>query len=180
MTGSYLVLMEVLSGLINLLPVRKNSCCKGEPEDHGLGRSRGGFSTKIHLVCDGQGLPLVVEISGGQAHESVEFENLMEKIEIRGIPGRPRKYPEKIAGDKAYSAQHIRDWLKIHKIEDIIPTRSSEQRRHDFDKKTYKQRNFIERCIGWLKEARRIATRYEKLALHYTGMLKLAMILEYL
>lgn len=60
----------------------------------------------------------------------------------------------------------------------MIPLRSDEtlQKNSDFDREAYRRRNVIERCVGWLKEFRRIATRYEKLALNYLGMLKLAMI----
>ena len=108
------------------------------------------------------------------------FEELVEKVEIKQVRGRPRKRPENIAGDKGYSCGRIRDWLKDHKIGDVIPTKDNEKRRESFDKKLYKNRNFVERCIGWLKEARRIATRYEKLAVHFLAMLRLAMILEYL
>jgi transposase len=131
-------------------------------------------------VCDGKGLPIEVELTAGQDHESSQFENLMDKIEIKTIRGRPRKRPENMAGDKAYGCQRIRDWLKEKRVGDVIPTKENQERNPDFNKKLYKNRNFIERCIGWLKESRRIATRYEKLAVHYLGMLRLAMVLEYL
>ena len=65
-------------------------------------------------------------------------------------------------------------------IEDVIPSKSNEIRDLYFNKRAYKRRNVVERCIGWLKELRRIATRYEKLAVHYLGMVKLGMILQYL
>ena len=120
------------------------------------------------------------ELTPGQAHESKYFETVIEKIEIKSGQGRPRKRPENIAGDKGYSCRRIRNWLKSRKIGDVVPTKDVEERRPDFDKELYRQRNFIERCIGWLKESRRIATRYEKLAVHYAGMLRLAMVLEYL
>ncbi len=119
-------------------------------------------------------------MSGGQAHESKFFETLLEQVSIAGKPGRPRSQPENVAGDKAYSAPRIRDWLEDRDIGDVIPTRDDELRREGFDKEAYRDRNIVERCIGWLKEFRRVATRYEKLAIHYLGMLKFAMILRYL
>lgn len=125
-------------------------------------------------------MPLEFELTPGQAHESKYFEAVVDKIEIRSGKGRPRKRPDNIAGDKGYSCGRIRNWLKSRKIGDVVPTKEVEERRSDFDKELYCQRNFIERCIGWLKESRRIATRYEKLAIHYAGMLRLAMVLEYL
>jgi transposase len=132
------------------------------------------------VVCDGKGLPLEFEITPGQAHESKHFETVIEKIEIKSGQGRPRKRPENIAGDKGYSCSRIRDWIKSRNVGDVIPTKDNEKRNPDFDKALYRERNFVERCIGWLKESRRIATRYEKLAVHFSGMLRLAMVLEYL
>jgi transposase len=90
-----------------------------------------------------------------------------------------------LAGDKAYSNPRIRQWLRQHGIKAIIPQKSDEIRRHrgrpvKFDRDAYRQRNVVERCIGWLKEYRRIATRYEKLAINYLGMLKLAMLKKYM
>jgi transposase len=152
-----------------------------EPGDHALGRSRGGFGTKLHLVCEGGGLPIVIEISPGQDHESVHLEAVMEAISVRSPRGAPRKRPERLAGDKAYSADRIRQWLRHRRIEPVIAHRENEAGREGpFDREAYRRRNLIERCIGWIKEKRRIATRYEKLAIHYLGMLKLAMIMQYL
>ena len=121
-----------------------------------------------------------VVVSGGQCHESKYFEVLAEGLEIRGKVGRPRKYLEKYAGDKGYSSRRIRDWLDRRGIEDVIASKENEERNRFFNKRAYKRRNVVERCIGWLKELRRIATRYEKLAVHYLGMVKLGMILQYL
>jgi transposase len=97
---------------------------------------------------------------------------------------RRRKKPKKLAGDKGYSTQGIRHWLQQQHIEPVIPHKDNELARHDpaviFDKPTYRQRHVIEQCVGWMKEYRRIATRFEKLAVHYHGMLQLAMIRRYL
>jgi transposase len=152
----------------------------GEPADHALGRSRGGFSTKIHLVCDAKGRPIGAEISAGQDHETTRFASLVDRITIRGARGRPRKRPDALAGDKGYSAGWTRAFLRERKIKPIIPTRKDEVRDPSFDRERYRERNFVERCIGWLKEARRIATRYEKLATHYLAMLTIGMIMQYL
>jgi transposase len=146
-----------------------------------LGRSRGGFGTKLHVVCDSDGWLVAVLVSPGQVHESTQFENLMESIEVRSLRGPAKRRPARIVGDKAYSAGHIREWLSTHRIEDVIPHRDNEAgRAGPFDRDSYRSRNIIERTIGWLKEFRRVATRYEKLAVHYLGMIKLGMILQYL
>ena len=76
--------------------------------------------------------------------------------------------------------QRIRDWLKDHRIKDVIPTRSNEKPRPGFDKEAYRRRNVVERCIGRLKECRRIMTRFEKPAVNFVAMLKLPMIRRYL
>lgn len=86
-----------------------------------------------------------------------------------------------MAGDKGYSYPTVRKWLRCHAIGAVIAQRSDQIEHHrgrpiEFDKKAYRRRCVIERCIGWLKECRRVATRYEKLAVHFLGMVKLAMI----
>lgn len=156
-----------------------------EPADHALGRSRGGWGTKIHLVSDGAGLPLAVAVSAGQAHESRYFEPLLEAVRIRRPSGQTRLRPHRVAGDRGYSYPHIRAWLRKRRIAAVIPERRDQiaqrgGRRLRLDEPVYRQRNVIERCVGWLKEARRLATRYEKLAVHYLGVLKLAMIRKHL
>jgi len=89
----------------------------------------------------------------------------------------------RLSGDKGYSVPRIRNWLVDHGIRDIIPLRNDEKDRSPeprFDKTTYRRRNVVERCVGWLKECRRIATRFEKLAVNFLAMLKVALIERYL
>ena len=69
----------------------------------------------------------------------------------------------------------IRGWLRDRRVQAVIPTRSVERPRR-FDAATYRRRNVVERCVGWLKGFRRIGTRSEKLAVTYAAMLTLAMI----
>lgn len=156
-----------------------------EPEDHGLGRSRGGFGSKFHLVTDGQGLPIAVEVTGGQINECTRLESVMDQIGIPQPIGRPRLRPHRLAGDKGYSSRRIRQWLTARKIEPVIPLRDDQVDPHlgrpaDFDRDSYRRRSIIEHCVGWLKEARRVGTRFEKLAVNFVAMLKLAMISRYL
>ena len=130
----------------------------------------------MHLVTDGAGNPLAVEASAGQCHESQWFEPVMNAVRIEQPIGRPRTRPYALAADKAYSSRSIRDWLRRHKITAVIPTKSNERKKSNFDREKYRQRNVVERCINWLKEARRIATRYEKMAITFLAMAKLAII----
>lgn len=146
-----------------------------------MGRSRGGWGSKLHLVTDGRGLPLAAEVSPGQAHESKWFESVMNAVRIKQPIGRPRRRPKRVAGDKGYSYRTIRQWLRRHGIKAVIPRRANEPRRGNetFDRESYRRRNVVERCVNWLKESRRIGTRYEKLAVNFLAMVKLAMIQRY-
>ena len=96
---------------------------------------------------------------------------------------RQRHKPRKLAGDKGYSSQRLRDWLTGQNIEPVIPHKDNELARHDpatwFDTLAYRGRSVVEQSVGWLKESRRIATRFEKLAVNFHGMLRLAMIDQY-
>ncbi len=84
-----------------------------------------------------------------------------------------------MAGDKGYSLYWIRTWLRRRRIRPVIAQKSDQVGRRDgnrgrFAKRTYRRRNVVERCVGWLKNCRRVATRYEKLAVSYLAMLKVA------
>lgn len=122
-------------------------------------------------------------MTAGQVHESTRLESVVGKY-IASRKSRRRRKPEQLAADKGYSVQRIRDWLSQRGIEPVIPHKDNEVARHDpcvwFDKITYRQRAVVEQCVGWLKENRRIGTRFEKLAVNFHGMLQLAMIKRYL
>ena len=97
---------------------------------------------------------------------------------------RPRYigWPGKLAGDKGYSSEAIREFLRDCGVEPVIPRKKNESRPKDerFDKKRYKKRSRIEHSIGWLKECRRLGTRYEKLGLSFVAFVKLGIMLKYL
>jgi transposase len=146
-----------------------------EPLDHALGRSRGGFGTKVHLVCDSRGTVLAVFVTAGQRHESKAFEPVMFRARRPRLAGRKR-WPARVAGDKGYSYPEVRSWLWRHHIEDVIPTRKDQPRNESFDKRTYRRRNIIERVVGWYKECRALGTRYDKLAVNYVALWMVAII----
>jgi transposase len=125
---------------------------------------------------------LAVDVTAGQVNECTRFENVMEAARVSGASRRPGWRPRTIAGDKGYSSKQIRRWLRRRCIRPVIPTTSSQcsDDPAPFDRETYRGRNAIERCVGWLKELRRVATRFEKLALNYLAMLKLAIVGRYL
>jgi transposase len=140
----------------------------------------------MHLVCDASGNGLGVIVTPGQRHESVVFEAVMDTVEVRRQSGQSKRRPLRLAGDKACSNRRIRRWLARRKIKAVIArpddqrARLSERAEGAFDREQYRRRNVVERLIGRLKECRRIATRYEKLAVNFLAMLKLALIALYL
>jgi transposase len=122
-------------------------------------------------MCDGGAAPLAAVLTAGEAHESKSAEALVDAVKI----GR-RKRPGLVCGDKGYSYPFVRRMLKRRGIQPLIPTKSSQPRDERFDRQAYKKRNVIERLVGWLKERRRLCTRYEKLAENYLAMVRLAFI----
>ncbi|MFD4793214.1 IS5 family transposase [Streptomyces anulatus] len=159
----------------------------GEPDDHALGRSRGGLTTKVHLAADSRCRPLAFVLTAGQAGDAPAFESLMARIRVARPVGRPRTTPDVVLADKAYSSRAIRDHLRRRGIRAVIPQPADQaanrKRRGSlggrppaFDRESYKQRNTVERCINKLKQWRGLATRYDKTATIYLGGLHVAAI----
>jgi len=140
-------------------------------DNQALGRSQGGFGTKLHVLTDSLGTLLAITATPGQSHEARVFPHLMKQVEL-SVHHRAKR-PQKMAADKGYSSGRIRDWLSRKEITPIIPAKRNE-RDYPFDKRAYKKRNVVERLIGWLKEHRRIATRYEKTVDNFLAFIKIA------
>jgi transposase len=160
---------------------RRQKGGSSEPLDHALGRSRGGLTTKIHLVCDRHGWPLTFSLSPGQDADSRHFISALESVYLPGCRGRPRKRCRYVVADKGYDSEALRRYCDRHHMKPIIPQRRMRRKPRPglprgFDKPKYRERNAVERCIGWLKELRRIATRYDKLARSFRAMVCLACI----
>ncbi|UGB26235.1 IS5 family transposase [Methylorubrum sp. B1-46] len=164
---------------------RRSGAIGGEATVEGggeaLGRSQGGFSTKLHLRAEGGGKPITAVLTAGERHEQFALEALMDKGAVpRQGRGRPRLRPRRTAGDRGYSSPPARRRLRQRRIEPVIPTRKDQLRQFDFDKAAYRERNKVERLIGRLKQYRRIATRYEKRAANYLAMVTLGMTMLWL
>jgi transposase len=146
-----------------------------------LGRSQGGFSTKLHLRAEGNGRPITVVLTSGERHEQIALEAVLDQGAIRRPGrGRPRVRPRRTAGDRSYSSPTARARLRRRHIRAIIPSKSNQRRQPRFDRAAYRRRNLIERLINRLKQFRRIATRYEKRAANYLAMIHIGMILLWL
>jgi transposase len=131
----------------------------GGDDDQALGRSRGGFGTKIHLSVDSLGLPVEVHLSPGQDADVTHAETLL---------GDHR--PEAVLGDKGYDSDAFAKVVGDRGAEVVIPPRSNRKTPREYDAVVYKERNKVERCINRLKQFRRVATRYEKTARNFLGM----------
>jgi transposase len=108
---------------------------------------------------------------------------LVEGAEVADYDQVPMAYPVQLAADKGYRAEWIDQYLLDHGMQPVIPSKSNEDRDNravEFDERAYRDRNIIERLVGWLKESRRIFSRFEKTAKNFAGMLKLAFIHRYL
>ncbi len=163
-----------------------------EPGDHAIGRSRGGLTTKIHLACDGHGRPLSVVLTGGNVNDCTQFTTVMAGIEFRRPgPGRPPTRPSRVLADKGYSSRAIRSYLRRRRIPATIPERRDQRanrlrrgraggRPPAFDRVAYRRRNIVERCFNRLKQFRAIATRFDKTATSYRGLIDLATLLLWL
>lgn len=177
-------LTERRFGLPGAAPAGEKNDDSKEPEDHALGRSRGGWGTKIHILCDAEGHPLHFHLSPGQTHDSKMLDVVLEGADqtLHDDDGARLAWPLKLAGDKGYRADWIDRYLLELGITPVIPSKENEDRDArsvEFDKDAYRNRSIVECLIGWLKECRRVATRFEKTAINFGGMVKLAFIHRY-
>lgn len=108
---------------------------------------------------------------------------MLQAADVPTPSGCDQASPEALAGDLAYRAERIDNWLLDRDILPVVPQKGAKANDDDhpgFDRELYRRRNIIERLIGWLKECRRVFSRFEKTAINYAGMLKLAIIQRYL
>jgi len=134
-----------------------------------LGRSRGGFSTKIHAVVDGKGRPLYVELTPGQQHEVTVAASLLAHAQGGAL-----------IGDAGYDAESVRSAAAARGMKVVIPSNPTRAVIRRYDRRLYSIRYRIECFFHRLKRSRRIATRYEKTARHYLALVHLACALIWL
>jgi len=130
--------------------------------DQALGRSRGGLGTKIHALVDGLGCLARFRLTGGEAGDSPQALPLLLDLN-----------PGSVSADKAYDSDVIVEYLHAANIEVVIPPKSNRSVQRTFDKHHYKSRNLVERFFCRIKQFRRIATRYDKLAERFSAFVAL-------
>ena len=129
-----------------------------------VGRSRGGRNTKIHALADAKGRLIAILLTGGEAHDCPVAERLIRRV----------KPPKRMLGDKAYDSAELREELDERGTKPVIPNRCNRKQPFSFNKRLYKLRWRIESAFNRLKDFRRIATRYDRLARNYLASVCLA------
>lgn len=156
--------MEYL--IIDSTIVRAHACAAGAAgndggqEEQALGRSRGGFSTKIHISVDGLGNPLRFKLTGGQRHDVTQADALLVGYES-----------DYVIADRSYDADDFLEAIQASGAAPVIPPHPRRIEKHDYDAHLYKERHLIECFIGKIKHYRRIFSRFEKLAKRYLSFL---------
>jgi transposase len=133
------------------------------------------------VLCDGYGHPLHFRLTAGQAHDNTALVPLLDGAYESVVDGDGA--PVALAGDKGYRAAWIDEFLLELGITPVIPSKENEDpsaRPVEFDREAYRRRSIVECLIGWLKECRRVLTRFEKSAKNFGGMIKMAFIERYL
>ena len=136
----------------------------GGQEAQALGRSRGGFTTKIHVTVDGLGNPLRLHLTAGQEADIGQAVLLVEGLSF-----------DRIIADRGYAAQDFYDWVVVKEMEPVIPPHQrakGERAERPYDKWLYRERHLVECFINKIKHYRRVFSRFDKLAKRYLGFLQ--------
>ena len=147
-------------------PVLKKN---GDQATQALGRSRGGFTTKIHITADGLGNPLRLRLTAGQRQDIGKAIELVEGFAFAHL-----------LADRGYAAQSFYDWVKGQGINPVIPPHQRAKTKREYDKWLYRERHLVECFINKIKHFRRVFSRFDKLATRYLGFLHFVSVLIWL
>ncbi len=132
----------------------------GKQAEQGFGRSKGGFTAKIHLMTDALGNPLKIIITPGTSHDSTQAEALLVNVSNAYV-----------VADKGYDSKLLRDKLLGKNCIPVIPSKSNSLNPYNYDKHIYKERHLIECCFSKLKYFRRIFSRFDKSARNFASFI---------
>jgi transposase len=148
---------------------RRGAKKSGGQEAQALGRSRGGFSTKIHIAVDALGNPLRLLLTAGQRHDSPQAAALIEDFE-----------PQVLIADKGYDSDYLIESVTALGMVAVIPPKKSRLVQRAYDQHLYRERHLIECFINQIKQYRRVFSRFEKLSKNYMGFLSFVSALVWL
>lgn len=140
--------------------------CRGAEKKHGgqeqqaLGRSRGGFSTKIHIAVDALGNPLRLILTAGQEADVTQGAPLIKDFAAQAV-----------IADKGYDSEALVKIITAQQAQAVIPPRSNRKEQREYDQHLYRERHLVECFIGKIKHYRRVFSRFEKLSKNYLGFL---------
>jgi putative transposase len=148
-------------------PSTRSRSAKGKrgPHAQGLGRSRGGLSTKIHVASDALGNPVRLVGGPGQENDITRAHELIDGFDAAAT-----------IADKGYDADHLHEKIVERGGQIVIPPKRNRKIQRAYDTDLYQERNLIERFFNKLKQFRRVATRYDKLLVNFIGFVKIAAI----
>ena len=129
-----------------------------------MGRSRGGLTTRIHALVDACGLPILLKLTEGQAHDGRSAEDMFDTVQAGNI----------LLADRAYDSNRLRQTLQARGAWANIKPMPHRLEPPKFSKRLYRERNLVERFFNKLKQFRAIATRYDKRDDNYLASVKLA------
>ena len=150
----------------SMVRVHQHGACIADGARQALGRSRGGLTTKLHAVVNGKGLPLRLEVTPGEAHDNRLCLTLLGDLNPKTM----------VIADRGYDADWIRALVDEQGAWANIPPKCNRKDPVCFSPHLYRARNHIERFFNRIKQCRRVATRYDKLASNYLAFVQLASI----
>ena len=136
--------------------------------EQGIGKSKGGFTSKIHAATDKNGKAMCIFITGGNIYDSTQAEKLLHDTIHEGVY---------VLVDKAFDSEQILKYIEKNRAITVVPPRKNRKEQREYDKSIYKNRNQIERFFNRLKQFRRIATRYDKLLFSFLSLVQFAVAL---
>ena len=134
-----------------------------------LGRSRGGYTTKVHLAATDEDTAVEVLLTPGQAGDAPQFDALFDAATAR-VPGA-----EEVVADKGYDSWAIKGKVLDAGLAAHIPSKRTAVEPWPLDEDSYKERNRVERLVGKMKQFRAVATRYDKRADSFLATIKLVL-----
>lgn len=161
------------AAMIDATVIRAHACSAGYRKDSGdqeaLGRSKGGFTTKIHALVDALGNPLKFILTPGQRQDITQAESLLQNIENTAV-----------IADKAYDSNALIEVIEKQKSIAVIPSRKNRKVQREYDVHLYKERHLIECFFSKIKHFRRVFSRFDKTASVFMGFLNFVGVLIWL